>query len=283
MNTRVKSIVLFIVCMVFSFNTKLFAWEDISKVVIDYENWVDISVTIRDQHYGPVVVSGQTKVFGASFTNGTGASKICDFRYAAFKEGKIVQIYDGTGEVMLENGAMHDIKVSCYINLPEGDYIFFPIVRFKGETNWNMMRHMSSIEKNGYWKLHVYENYPAPSSEYMNFPDANGKGDSEYSVYNYYKNEKFSVQMKLVNKSSSPMNGKIKIMWERNLAKFWRGMKYSAGDVTTEWSICASNLAHIGLTKAENGGIPITISANSKLDVMIEDCFLSDYFDIQQR
>ena len=132
---------------------------------------------------------------------------------------------------------MHDIKVSCYINLPEGDYIFFPIVRFKGETNWNMMRHMSSIEKNGYWKLHVYENYPAPSSEYMNFPDANGKGDSEYSVYNYYKNEKFSVQMKLVNKSSSPMNGKIKIMWERNLAKFWRGMKYSAGDVTTEWSI----------------------------------------------
>ena len=36
MNTRVKSIVLFIVCMVFSFNTKLFAWEDISKVVIDY-------------------------------------------------------------------------------------------------------------------------------------------------------------------------------------------------------------------------------------------------------
>lgn len=38
-----------------------------------------------------------------------------------------------------------------------------------------MMRHMSSIEKNGYWKLHVYENYPAPSSEYMNFPDANGK------------------------------------------------------------------------------------------------------------
>ena len=117
----------------------------------------------------------------------------------------------------------------------------------------------------------------------MNFPDANGKGDSEYSVYNYYKNEKFSVQMKLVNKSSSPMNGKIKIMWERNLAKFWRGMKYSAGDVTTEWSICASNLAHIGLTKAENGGIPITISANSKLDVMIEDCFLSDYFDIQQR
>ena len=64
MNTRVKSIVLFIVCMVFSFNTKLFAWEDISKVVIDYENWVDISVTIRDQHYGPVVVSVRLKFLG---------------------------------------------------------------------------------------------------------------------------------------------------------------------------------------------------------------------------
>ena len=64
MNTRVKSIVLFIVCMVFSFNTKLFAWEDISKVVIDYENWVDISVTIRDQHYGPVVAVVRLKFWG---------------------------------------------------------------------------------------------------------------------------------------------------------------------------------------------------------------------------
>jgi len=89
MNTRVKSIVLFIVCMVFSFNTKLFAWEDISKVVIDYENWVDISVTIRDQHYGPVVVSGQTKVFGASFTNGTGARKSVIFVMPLLKKEKL--------------------------------------------------------------------------------------------------------------------------------------------------------------------------------------------------
>ncbi len=283
MRARVNSIVFLIVCMAFCFNVKVSALEDVSNVVIDYEDWVDISVTIREQHYGPVVVSGQTKVLGASFTNGTGETKICDFRYAAFKDGKIVQIYDGTGEVTLEDGKMHDIKAPCYINLPEGDYIFFPIVRFKGETKWNMMRHMSTIIKNGYWKLHVYENYPAPSSEYMNFPDANGKGDSEYSVYHAYQNEKFRVQMKLVNKESKPLNGKIKIMWERNLAKFWRGMKYSAGDVTTEWSICASELAHIGTAQAENGGIPISIEANGKLDIMIEDCFLREYYDYEQR
>ncbi|WP_302561234.1 hypothetical protein [Phocaeicola sartorii] len=267
----------------FYFNVKVYALENVSNVVIDYDDPVGISVTIRDQHYGPVVVSGQTKVLGASFVNLTGETKVCDFRYAAFNGSKIVQVYDGIGEVTLENDKICDIKVPCYIDLPEGDYIFFPIVRFKGETKWYMMKDMPTIIKNGYWKLHVYENYPAPSSEYMNFPDANGKGDSEFSVYHAYQNEKFRVQMKLVNKESKPLNGKIKIMWERNLAKFWRGMKYSSGDVKTEWSICASELAHIGTAQAENGGIPISIEANVKLEIMIEDCFLREYYDYGER
>ena len=274
------------IVFLFCFNAKMFALEDISKVVIDYDNPVGISVTIRDQHYGPVVVNGQTKVLGASFVNLTGESKTCDFRYAAFKGGKIVQIYDGTGEVTLENGKMYDIKVPCYIDLPEGDYTFYPVARFKGETKWNMVGAWVDLFEESYmayWKLHVYENYPAPSSEYMNFPDMNGKGDSEYSVYHTYQNEKFRVQMKLVNNSPSAMNGKIKIMWERNLAKYWRGMKYDPDDVKTEWQICTTNLARIGTAKAENGGIPVSIAANGKLEVMIEDCFVSEYYDYGKR
>ncbi len=39
MNTQVKWNCIIYVIIIFSFNTKLFAWEDISKVVIDYENW----------------------------------------------------------------------------------------------------------------------------------------------------------------------------------------------------------------------------------------------------
>ena len=278
--------IVLLVVIPFCFNAKVLASEDISKVVIDYDNPVNISVTIRDQHYGPVVVNGQTKVFGASFVNLTRESKTCDFRYAAFKSGKIVQIYDGTGEVTLENGKMHDIKVPCYIDLPEGDYTFYPVARFKGETNWNMVGAWVDLFEEpymAYWKLHVYASYPAPSSEYMNFPDANGKGDSEYTVYHAYQNEKFRVQMKLVNNTRSVMNGKIKIMWERNLAKYWRGMKYDSDDISTEWKICATTLARIGTSKAENGGIPVSIAANGKLDVMIEDCFVSEYYDDGKR
>ena len=130
--------IVLLVVIPFCFNAKVFALEDISKVVIN-ETPVSMSLTIRDQHYGPVVVNGQTKVFGASFTNGTGETKTCDFRYAAFKDGKIVQIYDGAGEVTLGNGKMYDIKMPCYVNLPEGDYVFIPIVKFRGESNWNMM------------------------------------------------------------------------------------------------------------------------------------------------
>lgn len=285
MGRRVNTIALLTICMVLGVYTKMFALEDVSKVVIDYDNPVNMSVTIRDQHYGPVVVSGQTKVFGASIVNLTGETKICDFRYAAFKGGKIVQIYDGSGEVTLEN-KMHDIKVPCYIDLPEGDYTFYPVVRFKGETNWTMVGVWVDLFEESYmayWKLHVYENYPAPSSEYMNFPDANGKGDSEYSVYHFYQNEKFRLQMKLVNKMSVPMSGRIKLMWERDLAKYWRGMKYDSGDIKTEWSICASELAHIGDERAVNGGIPISIGANEKLDIMIEDCFIREYFNYGER
>ena len=134
-------------------NAKVFALEDISNVVIDYDNSVRISVTIRDQHYGPVVVNGRTKVFGASFVQRTGETKTCDFRYAAFQNKIIKQIYDGTSEVTLENGKMYDIKIPCYIDLPEGDYEFIPIVRFRGETNWNMVRDWDTLVKNGYWKL----------------------------------------------------------------------------------------------------------------------------------
>ena len=275
--------IVLLVVIPFCFNTKVFALEDISNIQIDYENPVRISVTICDQHYGPVVVRGQTKVLGASFVQRTGETKICDFRYAAFKGGKIVQIYDGAGEVTLENGKMYDIKLPCYIDLPEGDYIFFPIVRFSGDTKWSLMGMVEEFEYDGYWKLHVYANHPAPSSEYMNFPDANGKGDSEYTVYHAYQNEKFRVQMTLVNNTRSVMNGKIKIMWERNLAKYWRGMRYSSGDVKTEWQICCTNLARIGTSKAENGGIPVSIVANGKLDVMIEDCFVSEYYDYGER
>ena len=275
--------IVLLVVIPFCFNAKVLASEDISKVVIDYDNPVRISVTIRDQHYGPVVVRGQTKVLGASFVQRTGETKTCDFRYAAFKGGKIVQLYEGVESVTLANGEMYDIKLPCYIDLPEGDYLFFPIVRFSGDTEWSLMGMVEEFEYDGYWKLHVYASHPAPSSEYMNFPDANGKGDSEYTVYHAYQNEKFRVQMKLVNNTRSVMNGKIKIMWERNLAKYWRGMKYDSDDISTEWKICATNLARIGTSKAENGGIPVSIAANGKLDVMIEDCFVSEYYDYGER
>ena len=135
MKTRVNSIVLLIVCMVSCFNAKMFALEDVSKVIFN-DKLVSMSLTIRDQHYGPVVVSGQTKVLGASFVNVTGETKTCDFSYAAFKDGKIVQIYDGAGEVTLENGKMYDIKIPCYIDLPDGGYQFFPVVKSDSDEKW---------------------------------------------------------------------------------------------------------------------------------------------------
>lgn len=286
MKTNPNLFFLSFLIFLFSFSHKAFAIGELQDIDIDYDNPPNFSVTIFYQQYGPIVISGQTKVFGASIINKTGSTKVCDFRFAAFQNSKLVQIYEGTEEITILNNGSYDIKLPCFIELPEGDYTFYPVVRFSGESKWYILGAWVDLFEEPYmsfWKLHVYDEYLAPSSEYMNLPGANGKGDSEYSVYHFYQNQKFSLQMKLVNNTPKELNGRLKIVWERNLSKFWRGMEYSVSDITTEWKHSASDFAYIGSSPAVNGGIPISIGANSKLDILIKDCSLHDYYDYGMR
>ena len=263
---------------------KAWSYEDLTNVVVELVDIPDLSVTIRETHYGNIAVKGQTKVLGVTLYSNLASTKQCDITFAAFKnDGEVVQIYDGDKNVSLEANGSYELKVPCLINLPEGDYHFVPVIHFTGDSKWYICRRMTSVVKNGYWKLHVYEDYKAPSSDYMNLPDIEGKGDSEYSLYHFYQNEKFRVEMNLVNKRSEELRGKLKIVWERNMAKFWRGMSYEPDDITTEWQECASTLAYVGDTRAVNGAIPISIPANESLHLTIKDCYLGSYHDYGNR
>ena len=266
------------------YSLRVLAYEDLTNVVVEKENTPDISMGILDTRYGNIAVRKQAKVFGCRFDNDSGVSLSCDFRFAAFDEtGSIKQIYDGDGYVTLNAGGSVSIKHPCLIDLPEGDYYFVPIVRIAGDSKWYLLTWWQIIVSNGYWKLHVYETYNAPASNYMNLPDASGKGDSEYSVYHSNIDEKFRVEANLINVNPFPLSGKVKVMWERNLRDYWRGHSYDDTDIKTEWSMCASNLSYCGESMAINGGIPITIPANSELHMLIEDCFLPSYFDYGDR
>lgn len=262
------------------------AWAaiDLTNADVELVDIPDVSVTIRETHYGNIAVNGQTKVLGATLYNNLSVDKQCDITFAAFKDdGAVAQIFDGDEDVVLASNGSYELKVPCLINLSAGDYHFVPVIRFSGDEKWYICRRFSSVIKNGYWKLHVFSDYMAPSSDYMNLPDVEGKGDSEYSLYHFHQNEKFRVEMNLINKRSEELRGKIKIVWERNLAKVWRGMTYEPGDITTEWQECASMLAYYDNTKAVDGSLNISIPAHGSMHLIIKDCFLSNFYDYGNR
>lgn len=175
-----------------------------------------------------------------------------------------------------------NIRIPCIVDLPEGDYYFVPIVRIEGDTKWYCMKRWATIVKNGYWKLHVYENYPAPSCSYIcqqTWIDDNlGQPDSRVLSYQYHKNEFFKVKLVLHNTENSSLSGRVKLCYERDIDKYWRGNKYSADDIADHWNDCLTKRANIdGVLADQTGGIYLSFNPNEVKTVVIEDCVVEQY------
>lgn len=218
---RMKSFgwgLLFMLCSVLGY-----AKEDISSIVIDYDNPVEISSAIRSTFVGNVAVKGQTKLLGAYVYNGTGSTKRCDFRFAAFKDGVVKEVYDGYGYKEIAANSATNIKMPCLIGLDAGRYLFATIVRFEGETTWHLMGRQLFQYKD-YWYLDVLDSYDAPSCSYMANLDWGGsEPDACDIIYQYKLNEPFRVQTDLINNTDHVLNGKVKLVYQRSLEMFWRG------------------------------------------------------------
>lgn len=277
---------LFLLGVLFGFSVpRAWSYEDLSNVVIEMNDIPDIAMTIASTEYGPIVVRGEGKFFASTFVNNTGDDLQCDFRFAAFTEdGQVVQIYSGIGYTNFQQDEDLYLRMPCLIDLPEGDYYFMPLVRIEGDSKWYSLKRWATIVKNGYWKLHVYENYQAPSCSHMYqqtaIENGNETPDCNYLVYTYKLGEAFKLKYELHNNTSNVLKGHIKVVYERNLSKFWRGMKYSSGDVTDEWADCITQKADInGLLADETSGIKISFEPGEKKEIIINNCFGTTYRD----
>lgn len=265
-----------------------FAKEDVSSIIIDYDNPVNITVAIRSTFVGNVAVKGQTKLLGAYVYNNTGANVNMDIRWAAFQGGRVREIYDGYGYKNLNAGEAMNIKVPCLIGVPSGVYSFFPIVRFEGDPKWYMCGYWVELLEEDYmkdWKLTVLDSYDSPSCSYMANLDWGGsEPDACDIVYEYKLYEPFRVQANLINNTTHILKGKIKLVQQRNISLFWRGGSYLDTDIKDEWIDCITTRANMnGLQADSKGCFNITLQPGETKNLVFYNCMGTTYHDDGRR
>ena len=259
-----------------------FAKEDVSSIVIDFDNPVGISVAIRSTFVGNVAVKGQTKLLGAYVYNNTGSDVNMDIRWAAFQGGRVREIYDGYGYKELAANSATNIKVPCLIDVPAGEYSFYPIVRFSGDSKWYLCSYAAFELDEEYtkaWKLTVLDSYNAPSCSYTANLDWGGsEPDACDIVYQYKLNEPFRVQTDLINNTDHVLNGKVKLVYQRSLEMYWRGDSYLDTDIKDEWMDCITYKAIInGLHADANGCFHISLQPGETQSLVYENCMGTIY------
>lgn len=264
--------------------------ESIDNISIDYDNPASLIPSLQVTSFGNVAVRYQTKVISLLVYNGEGKEIECDMRMAAFKGGKIVELYQGYGYQKLANGRNAEPFFPCYITLPAGEYSFYPVVKMKGEKAWRIMGTFSSELDQPYmdsWKLDVLDSYDAPSSSSMIQLDATGDLNvikSMYTVFRYKVNESFRVQMTLHNTQSKTLSGRIKLVNKRDLKMFWRGSEYAPGDCSDEWTDCITYFANLNGEQADiDGSFHVQFNPGEERECIFANCQLPNYHDYNNR
>ena len=276
-----------IYCLSFSQTIKN---ESIDNISIDYENPVRMTPRLQMTSFGNVAVRYQIKVIGLLIYNGMGKEIECDMRMGAFKDGKLVELYQGYGNKKIEAGRSAEPFFPCYITLPAGRYSFYPVVKFKGENTWKLMAAAGFELDDDYmdsWKLDVLDSYDAPSSSSMIQLDSPGDQNairSMYGVFRYKVNENFRVQMTLHNTQSKTLSGRIKLVNKRDLKMFWRGSEYASGDCPDEWTDCITYFANLDGEQADiDGTFRVQFNPGEERTCVFANCQFSNYHDYKNR
>lgn len=264
--------------------------EPIDNISIDYNNPALLSPRLQVTKFGTVAVRNQTKVISLLVYNDTGSDVECDMRIGAFKNGKLVELYQGYGNKKIEAGRSAEPFFPCYITLPAGRYSFHPVVKFKGEDTWRLMYSYGFELDEAYkehWKLDVLDSYDAPSSSSIIQLDATGDQNaikSMYTVFGYKVNESFRMQMTLHNTQSKVLSGRIKLVNKRDLKMFWRGCEYAPGDCSDEWTDCITYFANLNGIQADiDGTFRVRFNAGEERVCVFSNCQFPNYHDYNNR
>lgn len=167
--------------------------------------------------------------------------------------------------VQLLVGGINGFLIPCMVNAPAGDYYVVPLFRWVGESDWTALYysifHPDNDRRDKYmwqWKFTVIEE-KLPLVNYVRIPVGMGY---------MYQGVKFNLAVKLSNPYSNTLNGRLKIMHERNIKKFAPGYSYNPEQSTEEFFDCMSSYASLNGTQAENdGAFAISVPGKSSLEL----------------
>ena len=265
-----KKIYLLLFCALFALNAfaQLTGADEIPTTVI-HERPVDDDHLLGDgtnfREYGPTVTRGIGKFMGVKLNYDGSVNREADLRFALYNMNKeIVELYKPM-RVQLLAGGINGFLIPCMVNAPAGDYYVVPMFRWVGESDWTALYYSIFHPDNdidgwyqSLWKFTVIED-KLPLVNYVRLPE--GMGYMHQGV-------KFNLAVKLSNPYSSALNGRLKIMHERNIKKFAPGYSYNPEQSTEEFFDCMSSYASLNGTQADNdGAFAISVPGKSSLEL----------------
>lgn len=230
---------------------------------LDYEHKMYNSTNFR--YYGPTIVRGIPKFFGVLFNYDEPDDRYAELRFALYNMNKeIVELYSPMRVSVLSNG-VNGYVIPCMVNAPAGDYYVVPLFRWEGETDWTAVHYSifhpdNDIFDGCYQKLWQFKVIEEKLPVVKTFQLVLNNGQS-----NIYINQaqKFGVSTKLRNPYTTTLKGRIKILHERNIKKFFPGMLYSDSDPAEEFCEVMTSFATLNGVKADkDGAFEIQLSAN---------------------
>lgn len=263
----------------------------VGNETIEIDELNDIgSVTPNETQSGRTVITNQATYFGW-FLHPVKTVRI-QARVSLWKGHELLQLGD-IHELEVKQGAMNGRRIPCYVKVPAGRYIVKPLLRELDKEYWTIPEDYSYYDddddmltfKNWEYDIEDLDTYKAPSilllrSENLSEVSVNGNIPSLFNQPEQHKcNERFDVYIRFSNNSNKAKRGKVKLVWERNFEKFWRG--YSPAPVATQWSDCISKGATMnGYTDWDGTGLPIEIPANTKeVAYDVKGCYATTFHD----
>ena len=264
---RLVCFLLMILCAISSF-AQLTGADEIHTTVIhkrpvDDDHLLGNGTNFRE--FGPTVTRGVGKFFGVKLDYDGSVNREADLRFALYNMNKeIVELYKPM-RVHILAGGINGFLIPCKVNAPAGDYYVVPLFRWAGESDWTAVYYSIFHPDNdidgwyqSLWKFTVIEDR-MPLVNYVRIPVGMGY---------MYQGVKFNLAVKLSNPYSNTINGRLKIMHERNIKKFAPGYTYNTAQSTEEFFDCMSSYASLNGVKAGNdGAFAISVAGKSSLEL----------------
>lgn len=206
----------------------IFEPKELAKVKIishmDDPYWQKWSYWIWNTLNGDVLVSGYGFKYIVYVASPSGTNKQVDIRIGMY-QNRVLKGLSRTFTGWVRDGMINTFFPAFRVGVPAGDYDLRVLVKSPEEDTWKVLLLEDDGSATKYHRFTVYDKPRAPLSKYF-APDWIMPGDlhSNDNIVDLYvlSNEPFKLTTKLFNPLDEAMEGKIRVVYERNMVRYWR-------------------------------------------------------------